>query len=69
MKTNDERMEGYIADISKLLKNWRNIYLSPYGKITVLKSIALSKITHITLIMPELDQNYAKKTWSYIPLD
>ena len=61
LRNNDERMEGYITDISKLLNNWRNRYLSPYGKITVIKSIALPKITHIALITPELDQNYAKK--------
>ena len=54
-------MDDYMIEISKPLNNWKNRYLSPFGKITVIKTLALPKITHIALVTPELDYNYAKK--------
>ena len=46
-------------DVKKLLKNWRYRYLTPYGKIVILKSLALSKLTHLSLILPELSDELA----------
>ena len=61
LENSEDRMDGYMIEISKLLNNWKNRYLSPFGKITVIKTLALPKITHIALVTPELDYNYAKK--------
>ena len=47
---NDENFKQYIAKIENVLKLWRVRSLSLEGKITVFKSLALSKITHLALV-------------------
>ena len=47
---NDKNFEKYIAKIENVLKLWRARNLSLEGKITVFKSLALSKITHLALV-------------------
>ena len=47
---NDENFKKYIAKIENMLKLWRTRNLSLEGKITVFKSLALSKITHLPLV-------------------
>ena len=47
---NDENFKKYIAKIENMLKLWRTRNLSLEGKITVFKSLALSKITHLALV-------------------
>ena len=43
-----------IVKIKATLKSWKNRFLTPYGKITVIKSLVLSKLTHLVLIIPTL---------------
>ena len=38
-----------LNEIKKLLLNWSKRILTPLGKITVIKSLALSKINHLNL--------------------
>ena len=45
-------IEKKIIDIKKLIKLWQARKLSPYGKVTVIKSLFLSKITHLLLSLP-----------------
>ena len=47
---NDENLKKYIAKIENVLKLWKARNLSLEGKITVFKSLALSKITHLALV-------------------
>ena len=47
---NDENFKKYTAKIENVLKPWRARNLSLEGKITVFKSLALSKITHLALL-------------------
>ena len=48
---NDENFKKYIVQkIENILKLWRARNLSLEGKITVFKSLALSKITHLALV-------------------
>ena len=47
---NDENFKKYIAKIENVLKLWRARNLSIEGKITVFKSLALSKITYLALV-------------------
>ena len=47
---NDENFKKYIAKIENVLKLWRARNLSPEGKITVFKPLALSKITRLALL-------------------
>ena len=45
-----ENFKKYIGKIENVLKLWRARNLSLKGKITVFKSLALSKITHLALV-------------------
>ena len=47
---NDENFKKYIVKIENVLKLWSARNLSLEGKITVFKSLALSKITHPALV-------------------
>ena len=47
---NDENFKKYIAKIENVLKLWRARNSSLEGKITVFKSLALSKMTHLALV-------------------
>ena len=38
--------------IEKMLASWFYRYLTPYGKITIIKTLALSKLSHVALIIP-----------------
>ena len=55
----DLSIQTNIKELKKLLNNWRYRYLTPYGKIVILKSLALSKLTHLSLILPELEDELA----------
>ena len=41
-----------IEKIKKLIRTWSSRQLTPYGKVTIVKSLLLSKITHILLSLP-----------------
>ena len=63
--TNDlENMENNfdkkIQDIEKLLNCWIHRTLTIYGKITVVKTLALSKLSHLALVLPDLDKKQIK---------
>ena len=57
----DQNYHEKIDEIKKLLQGWLYRHLSPYGKIVVLKSIALSKLSHIALVIPTLSKNDLKR--------
>ena len=38
--------------LEKLLNNWSYRYLTPFGKATVIKSLGLSKLSHIAIVLP-----------------
>ena len=47
--------ENGMAAITKLLNKWSYKFLTPYGRITIIKTLALPKITHIATALPNLD--------------
>ena len=53
---NLEKMEdnfwNKMSSLEKLLANWSYRYLTTYGKITIIRSLALSKLSHIVLVIP-----------------
>ena len=58
MKSNfDEKIE----DIEKMLSNWSYRYLTPFGKITVVKSLGLSKLSHVALVIPNPSKEMLKR--------
>ena len=48
--------EEGIKNIKKVLNSWRYRYLTVYGKITIIKSLALSKLTHLSIVLPQMEQ-------------
>ena len=42
----DDNFENKIKSIEKMLSNWTYRYLTPFGKITVIKTLCLSKLSH-----------------------
>ena len=48
----DINIELKIKEIQKLIFLWNARYLTPYGKIAVIKSLMISKITHVLLSLP-----------------
>ena len=45
-------LNSKIVKIKKLIRTWSTRKLTPYGKVTIVKSLLLSKITHILLSLP-----------------
>ena len=41
-----------IGDIQQLIRIWSSWNLTPYGKVTIIKSLLISKITHMLLSLP-----------------
>ena len=58
MKTN---FSEKIEKMEKVLSNWSYRHLSPFGKVTVIKSLGLSKLSHIALVMPTPTKDMIKK--------
>ena len=56
----DENFDNKIDEIEKLLNCWIYRTLTVYGKITVIKTLALSKLSHLALVLPDLDKKKLK---------
>ena len=50
-----------LIEIEKLLKTWNRRFLTPYGKITVIKTLALSKLTYLFTNIPDPCSNFLKQ--------
>ena len=48
-------------EIDKLYNSWLYRHLSPLGRVCIIKSLALSKLSHIILVCPHLDPNILKE--------
>ena len=46
-----------VEEIDKLFKCWLYRHLTPLGKITIIKSMALSKLSHVAMVCPLIDPN------------
>jgi hypothetical protein len=58
IKTN---FENKIVAIQNLLKDWERRNLTPIGRITVIKSLALSKLVHLFTSLPNPSKNIVDK--------
>ena len=64
-----------LDEIRKILIVWKRRQLTPFGKITVLKTLAISKITHLFLTIPDpsdifltqLDRMFFQFLWNDKP--
>ena len=52
----DINFEHKIAEIKKLIASWSRRQISVPGRITVVKTILLSKLTHLFISLPRLNQ-------------
>ena len=50
-----------IGKIEKLLSHWSYRYLTPFGKVTIIKSLALSKLSHVAQVVPNPTKMMIKK--------
>ena len=55
----DTNFRDKMEIIEKLLKSWLYRKLTPLGKITVIKTMALSQLSHIVLVCPHLGEEKA----------
>ena len=50
--------ENKLQEIEKLLKTWNKRLLTPFGKITVIKTLAISKLTYLFMNLPDPEQRF-----------
>lgn len=53
--------EGKVMNIKKDLVKWSKRQLTPLGKVTVLKSLIISKLTYLFLNLPDPSANIVKE--------
>ena len=63
----DLNFDNAIHQIECTFNHWNKRYLTPIGKITVIKTFAISKITHLLATLPNPSEILIKNTIS-IPL-
>ena len=51
----------YLPVITNTIKQWNNRYLTPIGKITIIKTFLLSKLTHLFTSLPTPSDAFIKK--------
>ena len=57
----DTNFKTKIEDIKKLFKSWLFRHLTPYGRVTIIKSMALSKLSHVALVCPHMEADHSLK--------
>ena len=50
-----------LKEIENIIKTWTNQILSPIGKITVIKTLIISKLNHLFLSIPSPNSTQLKK--------
>ena len=71
----ERNLDVKIAEIKKLLNCWIHRTLTVYGKIVVVKTLALSKLSHVALVIPcitpnkirEIESLFFKFIWNNKP--
>ena len=50
-----------IAEIKEIINRWNKRYLTPLGKIAIIKTFLLSKLNHLFLVLPDPHEGYIKE--------
>ena len=53
--------ENKIQEIQKLLQTWNKRQLTPFGKITIIKTLGVSKLTYLFANIPDPDDNVLRQ--------
>ena len=61
LESMNDNFNNKIATMEKLINNWNYRYLTPFGKITVIKSLCLSKLSHLALVLPNPTNDMIKR--------
>ena len=56
------KFEGKISEIRKILNNWGRRQITPRGKITVVKTLVLPKLTHLFVNLPDPSGDFFEGT-------
>ena len=61
LKEMKQNFQEKLESIEKMLKHWSYRTLNLEGRITIIKSLALSKVSHLAIVLPELDEQQATR--------
>ena len=50
--------ENKLEEMEKLLNSWLRRNIAPFGKITVIKTLVISKVTHLFKNLPDTDEKF-----------
>ena len=56
----DINYKDKIAQVKNLIKIWQRRFLTPLGKVTVIKTLILPKITHLLIALPNPNYDFLK---------
>ena len=56
----DENFTIKLEEIKVIFNSWFNRFLTPHGKVLIIKSLVLSKLSHIVTIIPSLSNPQLK---------
>ena len=56
----EKNFEEKIEKLKNLLAHWSYRFFTPFGKITIIKSLALSKLSHLALVIPNPSKQMLK---------
>ena len=60
-QTSSINFEAKISEIRKILNNWSRRQITPLGKITVVKTLVLLKLTHLFVNLPDPTGDFLKE--------
>ena len=55
-----------LNEINKTINNWKHRFLSPLGRLTIVKTLLLSKIAHVAIVLPTVSNKIIKNLESLI---
>ena len=60
-KTSDENFESKLRSIQGIMHSWRKRYLTVRGRIVIVKSLLLPKLTHALTALPKPSLDFTKR--------
>ena len=56
----DVNFNEKISEMEDIVKNWRHRILTPLGRSCIAKTLLLSKVSHLAMVLPSLNKNQLK---------
>ena len=60
LKNMKENYNEKILEIEREIKNWKHRFLTPLGRLVIVKSLLLSKIAHVAIVLPSIENRKIK---------